>query len=467
MLVAVVGTSFCSLNFSSLTDLTPKCFPHFDHIQKLLSLSATSDMQHTKNIILDQKTWMFQAKYPISYEVASNADIDVNNKDVEVVPILLLNGFGVGSFHQHRLMRNLLLEHDEQKEKKQQYVIYGIDYLGQGQSWPANCDDGNSNDELNLGYSADTWLKQLKGFIEEVVIPSSTSSKVHLVGNSVGGYLSTILANRHPQLIDSLTLLNATPVWGLNLPGWNGKLPAPPLPKMVGRKLFDTIRNLDVIDWYLEQAYFYREAHDGSFDDSFHGYADDVRADRTLRGKIRACTEGKGGHAAFASILWSSPASVEHSTTLSEAVEYGMGPPELVQKSGDEIYTDFYGALENLPVDVLLLFGSDDPWCTPAIAKRMHSTLASRGGTAGQRYVSFENVGHCPNHEAPTAVVRVLLPWIGSQITDEQQRSKVPLVSESSQQIREPWGVVNVREVPVEESRDLGLMDQIISSLFG
>mmetsp|Transcript_22951 Transcript_22951/g.49660 ORF Transcript_22951/g.49660 Transcript_22951/m.49660 type:complete len:510 (+) Transcript_22951:53-1582(+) len=437
-----------------------------------LRLSATdaseldSHSHDTENkIVLEQKTWMFQNKYPIAYEVASNVvDNDANNDDdVEVVPILLLNGFGVGSFHQHRLMRQLLLENNE-SQLQQQYLIYGIDYLGQGKSWPENCDDGKSNDELNLGYSADLWLDQLKGFIEEVIVPSSTSKKVHLAGNSVGGYLSTILTNRHPHLISSLTLMNATPVWGLNLPGWDGKLPAPPLPKMVGRALFDTIRNEDVIDKYLETAYVHREAFDGTFGDSFNECGTNNNA---LGAKIQACTESKGGHAAFASILWSAPASERKEGEICES------PPTPA---------DFYGALKSLPVDVLLLFGSDDPWCTPAVAKRMHTTLFSRDDVAVdappvQRYISLENVGHCPNHEAPTAVAKVLLPWIKASsallsptnIDDaDQSRSKVPLVSSSgSAEIREPWGDIIAREVSIEESQDLGMIDRIVSSMVG
>ena len=37
-------------------------------------------------------------------------------------------------------------------------------------------------------------------------------------------------------------LLNATPIWGSDLPGWDGRLPAPPLPRAVGRALFDLAR---------------------------------------------------------------------------------------------------------------------------------------------------------------------------------------------------------------------------------
>ena len=82
---------------------------------------------------------------------------------------------------------------------------------------------------------ADTWRKQRGGFLEEVIVPlpqsppSSLSKSgggrggVHLVGKYNSGYLATMLLRGHPPLATSLALLNATPVWGLNLPGWEGR----------------------------------------------------------------------------------------------------------------------------------------------------------------------------------------------------------------------------------------------------
>eukprot|EP00970_Alexandrium_tamarense_P004171 scaffold696_cov197-Alexandrium_tamarense.AAC.3 len=418
-------------------------------------MSASSS---SSNLKLEQKTWMFQyqnnrnVQYPIAYEVASNPD----NTNKDVVPILLLNGFGVGSFHQHRLMRQLL---EQQRQSQQstlndkQLVVYGIDYLGQGKSWPTNCNDGQSDDERNLGYSADMWLDQLSQFIQEVIVPTSSTGKVHICGNSVGGYLATILTFRHPSLVSSLCLLNATPVWGLNLPFWDGTLPAPPVPKAIGRALFDTIRDENVVDQYLDVAYVHREAFDGSFDDSFDGSwgsGDDVVVvgkGVDLGSKIIGCTEGNGGHAAFASILWSPPAS-----------QVGGDDEQCPSPSSP---MGFYDALEQLPVDVLLLFGSDDQWCTPAVAKRMHTTLArGRNGSAQQRYVALDNVGHCPNHEASTAVAKVLLPWIEDSLVLPDIINK-PIV------VHEPWGNVSIREVSLEESEKLSVVDRIVSQMVG
>ena len=154
--------------------------------------------------------------------------------------------------------------------------------------------DGFSSNEKGLIYSAETWIDQLVRFIEDVIIPEHPTQKIHLVGNSVGGHLAAHLAYQRPDLIRSICLLNPTPVWGLNLPGWSGVLPAPKLPKAVGRYLFDKIRDLNTIEKYLDNAYARKEA----FDD-------------TLMHQIRGCTLGNGGHAAFASILWSPPLKVQ------------------------------------------------------------------------------------------------------------------------------------------------------------
>lgn len=177
--------------------------------------------------------------------------------------MLLLNGFGVGSFHQHRLIPNIIPEGSNNRR------VYAIDYLGQGNSWPIQCQDGKSDFEKGLMYSIDTWADQIIQFIEKVIVPSHLSQKdnckdvkVHLVGNSVGGYLSTLLARKRPDLVNSICLLNATPVWGLNLPGWNGMLPPPYIPRKIGRYLFDLIRNSNTIENFLSRVY----ANESAFD---------------------------------------------------------------------------------------------------------------------------------------------------------------------------------------------------------
>ena len=57
-------------------------------------------------------------------------------------PVLLLNGFGVGSFHWHRVMGSIASQSGA--------VCYGMDYLGQGGSWPVDCADGEAPSEAGL-----------------------------------------------------------------------------------------------------------------------------------------------------------------------------------------------------------------------------------------------------------------------------------------------------------------------------
>ncbi len=142
--------------------------------------------------------------------------------------------------------------------------------------------------------------------------------------------------------------------------------------------------------------------------------------------QIRSCTEGKGGHAAFASIMYSPPATFP----------------------GEEPKS-FYKNLSKLKCDVLLLFGKDDPWCTPAFAKRMFQCLEEREESSSlqkyvHRYVELENVGHCPNHEAPTAVGHIASRWVRAN-----NRSKVELnlLDEGCHDFDEEWGKIKANEV--------------------
>ena len=358
--------------------------------------------------------------YNIAYEKATNDGKD--NVPLSCDPVLLLNGFGVGTFHQHRLIPQLLSTRDGEDNM----VIYGIDYLGQGCSWPIECDDGNSSNEAGLAYSADTWANQIISFLECVVLPAHPGHKVHLVGNSVGGHISVLLAHERPDLVSSVCLLNATPVWGLNLPGWDGRLPPPPIPRQIGRYLFDKIRDYDTIEKYLDNAYSNRDAFD---DELIH--------------QIRQCTEGKGGHAAFASILFSPPATFD-----------------------GNFQKNFYHELTELKCDVLLIFGKNDPWCSPAFGRKMMLHLLEREKKSIspipiQRYIELDNVGHCPNHEAPTSVGIITHRWIHAK---DRSIEHLTLVDNDVRVVDEPWGRITAEEV-LRNDLTFSFMDRLTTSL--
>ena len=400
-------------------------------IMSLLLWSFTCWMmvQAVSSLLIQPKTWIWnghsiaydlaqseskpesqsQSQYNSKISSSSSSDNSINsinsnnnnnnNNNNHNHNILLLNGFGVGSFHQHRLITALLSSNDQTNN----CIIYAVDYLGQGNSWPINCHDGNSFHEQGLHYSADTWLDQLDDFIS-TVIGTTEDSLLTIVGNSLGGYLAVALAHRQTHSINSLVLLNATPVWGLNLPGWSGHLPPPYVPRFIGRTIFDWIRNIKTIDKYLDTAYYHREAFQG-----------------TLPQQIQSCTQGNGGHAAFASILWSPPASGYN----------------------------WFTKLSQLPCHCLLLFGAQDPWCTPAFAKKMLQSLPKKSNFA-KRYLELDHVGHCPNHEAPQAVATAITKWM---YASNKQTTALGCSTFS-----EPWGDIQMKEKN-EQDISLTLLD--------
>lgn len=396
----------------------------------LLVLLVVLSTALCKSFVIQPGVWRYK-DHPIAYEqarvVADEATAQLDTTNSQETPVLLLNGFGVGSFHQHRLISSMMKggkEDTSSSTATDSRAIYTIDYLGQGKSWPEGCDDGTSASEEGLRYCGGTWVDQIIQFIEHVIRPQHGTGrgKVHIVGNSVGGHLAVFIAAYRPDLVESICLLNATPVWGLNLPGWNGNLPAPKIPRLVGRYLFDRIRDLDTIEKYLETAYANRDAFD-----------------QTLMNQIRSCTESQGGHAAFASIMWSPPITVPLS-------------------SGER--GNYEACLESLECDVLLLFGSDDPWCKPAFAKRMLNNLSKRPANKIHRYIELSNVGHCPNHEAPTAVARVLQGWLEAT---NRRSDQLSLLQADTEVVRESWGKTVARERS-ESEIPLSTMDRIATT---
>ena len=134
---------------------------------------------------------------------------------------------------------------------------------------------------------------------------------------------------------------------------------------------------------------------------------------------------------------------------------------------------DFYSILTQVECDVLLLFGKDDPWCTPAFAKRMYQSLKSRHDAniaetkkPVHRYVELDNVGHCPNHEAPQAVGLIASRWTSAS---QRHRQCLNLLNDNEENIdvvtiKEPWGDVSAREINDDEI-NLSLVDKVITSL--
>jgi len=164
--------------------------------------------------------------------------------------------------------------------------------------------------------------------------------------------------------------------------------------------------------------------------------------------QIRGCTLGDGGHAAFASIMWS---------------------PPLVSKGQDSSASsgDFYDCLKHVSCNVLLVFGKDDPWCKPAFARSMLLSLEERktklrtssndDGVPVHCYYEISDVGHCPNHEAPKAVSHLLNEWIAGRGSDSTSRT-------TDRSFSEEWGETLVRERSRDDIR-VGWVDRIVTAV--
>lgn len=282
--------------------------------------------------------------WPIHYTVTGQEDAP---------PLLLLPGFGVGTFHWERQMDAL----------SERYRVFSMDLLGQGKSWPTST--------TGLCYSSQLWVDQIHHFCEEVV-----ASPVHVAGNSLGGFLSVAAASSRPDLFKSLILLNAAPFWGFASPEgqersfpftlWNGTLPAPENVLQFGSAYFNTMKSRTTVETMLSGVYKQRSA----FDDQL---VSDIVAS--------ASPPGSGGQEAFTSILF----SPRFGRTFDEM----LCSPEL----------------ESLPT--CLVYGKDDPWIVPYWAQRAIKGLRGRAA-----YLEIEGSGHCPHHESPLAVNKIITAWV-------------------------------------------------------
>jgi pimeloyl-ACP methyl ester carboxylesterase len=398
------------------------------------------------SVCRQSKVWRFR-NHPISYQVSStmcNQQDSSTTSETSISSIVLLNGFGVGYFHQDLLIDAVFEREHWLSHNREQLRVFGMDYLGQGHSWPQSCSNGDSSSEYGLRYCGTTWVEQIISFLEEVVLSydpadGSMKPKAHLVGNSLGGHLAVFVAAARPHLVETITLLNATPVWGLGLPGWTGHLPPPPFARRVGQILFEQIRQPATIWRYLKAAYVNPSAIDAN-----------------LVAQIRECTESNGGHAAFASILWSPPVTIPSS-------------------DGKNMINSFFGALSHLQCDVLLVYGEDDLWCKPAIARQTMKRLTALHSATNRgmvRYVGLSNVGHCPNHEAPQAVASILMQWLKYAAKDIEHISLHSAGSQEdahvavrSARFYERWGTTNATEYEAD-AIPVPLLDRIQANFF-
>lgn len=321
--------------------------------------------------------WEWKPKLNVHYD-KSGSD------NVNSPPVLFLPGFGVGSFHYEKQLKDLGRE----------FRVWAVDFLGQGMSLPSEDPTqskyagisvgGNSlwgfGDETEpwankLVYSIDLWQDQVQYFVEEVI-----KEPVYIVGNSLGGYVALYFAACNPHLVKGVTLLNATPFWGF-LPNpitsprlarvfpWAGTFPLPAHVRKLTEVAWQKISDPGSIAEILKQVY---ADHSTEVDKVFS--------------RIIETAQHPAAAASLASIIFAPRGQLSFEEALSRCQAY------------------------NVPV--CLVYGKEDPWVKPIWGLQVKRQLPEAP------YYEISPAGHCPHDEVPEVVNYLLRGWIKNLETD-------------------------------------------------
>ncbi|KAI3918034.1 hypothetical protein MKW92_053786 [Papaver armeniacum] len=315
--------------------------------------------------------WEWKPKLTVHYEKSGTENVDAP-------ALLLLPGFGVGSFHYEKQLKDL----------GRQYRVYALDFLGQGMSLPTEDPTPSAKDSAIWGfgeqtepwanelvYSMDLWKDQVTHFIEEVI-----GEPVYVVGNSLGGYVSLYFAACNPELVKGVTLLNATPFWALaRIFPWAGTFPLPVGVRKFISFLWQKISDPRSIAEILKQV-----------------YADHSTDVDTVFSRIIKTTEHPAAAASFASIMFAPKAQISFDEALSRC------------------------KLNDVPI--CLMYGKEDPWVMPIWGSQVKRKVPEAP------YYQITPAGHCPHDEVPEVVNYLLRGWVGS--LESQGSVAMPLLDD-------------------------------------
>jgi pimeloyl-ACP methyl ester carboxylesterase len=286
--------------------------------------------------------------------------------------VVLLHGFGVGTFHYESQLAELPSAGEEDA------CVWALDLVGQGASWPP----AGEAAAPGFRYSVETWRDQIEDFLERVVVgdrrknaneEKKKTTGVYLAGNSLGGYLATYVAAScaDEDLVRGVVLLNATPFWAFTSADdaawapWKGALPTPGWIRAPLRLYWDSFRSAANVKGLLSLVY-----------DS------PARVDDALVENIIAPTNNVNALDAFCSVVWSPKASIDFDEMLRRLREERRG------------------------VKIALMYGREDPWVVPLWGRRVKRAAPSA------TYYEIERCGHCPAHESPGVVNDLIAKYV-------------------------------------------------------
>nr|XP_043609900.1 pheophytinase, chloroplastic isoform X2 [Erigeron canadensis] len=361
-----------------------------ESIPKVLIPGLPDDSKGDINARISSAQQEWKPKFNIHFERSGP-------RKVGTPQVLFLPGFGVGSFHYEKQLKDL----------GRDYGVWAMDFLGQGMSLPSedptyrqwNDDELQVDDHLwgfgdktepwaaDLVYSIDLWQEQVQYFIEEVI-----KEPVYIVGNSLGGYVALYFAACNPHLVKGVTLLNATPFWGffpnpVRNPQLSqmfpsvGTFPLPPRVRKIMEIVWEKIKDPRTINEILKQVY---ADHSTNVDKVFS--------------RILEVTEHPAALASFASIMLAPQGNLSFGEALSRC--------------------------KTSEVPICLMYGKEDPWVRPVWGLQVKSQLPEAP------YYQISPAGHCPHDEVPEVVNYLLRGWIKN--LESQGFVALPLLDDES-----------------------------------
>jgi len=234
--------------------------------------------------------------------------------------------------------------------------VYAIDLLGFGAS-------AKPTPSADLSYTFETWGAQLADCCREVV-----GTPVLLVGNSVGCIVAMQTAVDHPDLVQSVAMINCSlrllHERHLSELPWYRRFGAPLLQNLlsvrwIGHTFFKQVAQRNTVRQILLKAYAHPEA-----------------VTEELLDILMAAAEDPGAADVFIAFT-----------------RYSQGPlPE--------------DLLTILPCSALLMWGTEDPWEPIALGRNLANFPCV------EAFIPLEGAGHCPQDEVPELVNPILQDWI-------------------------------------------------------
>jgi len=234
---------------------------------------------------------------------------------------------------------------------------------------------------LGSQYNFYTWAEQISDFTREIIVPSippsSSSSKVTLVSNSIGTISALQSVLDCPELYNGLFIVNPNfrELHSAEVPLSNIAMPiirsVQSLLRSRGQGLFTALAKPDTVRKILEEPYF---ATDN---------LDDELVDVLLTPLL---TPGA-------------------SDVVFDTLSYSSGPlPE--QQLADKKFPRAGSSENDGGCPVWICFGAEDPWTPPKRVEQMEQL------DTVEKVVRLEGAGHCPHDEVPELVNPLIVKFM-------------------------------------------------------